>query len=62
MNDLTEDDILALRSLRCRGFAVCVFTPEEMPHSSPSQVEDAMGEGGWRQINFDTPAGERISA
>lgn len=62
MKDLTEDDILALRSLRCRGFAVCVFTPEEMPHSNPSRVEDAMCEGGWSQINFDTPAGERISA
>jgi hypothetical protein len=24
-------------------------------------VEDAMCEGGWRQINFDTPDGQPIS-
>lgn len=62
MNDLTPEDVAALRSLRERGFAVCVFNPDEMPHSDQDMVEDAMCEAGWRQINFDTPDGERISA
>ena len=59
---MTEDQTKALRELRSAGHAVCVFTPEEMPHSRPRDVEDAMCEAGWSQINFDTPAGESISA
>lgn len=59
---MTEDQIKVLRELRSEGYAVCVFTPQEMPHSQPRDVEDAMCAGGWRQINFDTPDGESISA
>ena len=59
---MTEDQTKALRDLRDAGYAVTVFTPEEMPHSRPRDVEDAMCEAGWNQINFDTPAGESISA
>lgn len=62
MTELTTEDIAALRRLRDKGCAVCVFLPHEMPHTDPSDVEDAMCEGGWRQINFDTPDGRPISA
>jgi hypothetical protein len=62
MTELTEQDKEMLRGLRKAGCAVCVFLPHEMPHSDPSDVEDAMCEGGWRQINFDTPDGKPISA
>ena len=58
---LTDEQILVLRQLREKGFAVCVFKPEEMAYSEPCDVEDAMCEGGWRQINFDTPSGLPIS-
>lgn len=51
--ELTKEDIDMMRSLRARGCAVCVFLPEEMENSDPDQVEDAMIEGGWRQIHFD---------
>ena len=51
--DLTPEDIAVLRSLREKGCAVCVFLPDEMENSDPEQVEDAMCEGGWRQIEFD---------
>ena len=51
---LTEQDLTALRALRQRGFAVCVFEPGEMPHSDPERVEDAMCESGWRQIELDS--------
>lgn len=60
--ELTPEDAATLRGLRDAGCAVCVFMPDEMPHSDPQDVEDAMCEGGWRQINFDTPDGEPISA
>ena len=59
---MTADQLKVLRELRSEGYAVCVFMPEEMPDSRPRDVEDAMCEGGWRQINFDTPDGQPISA
>jgi hypothetical protein len=59
---MTENQINVLRELRSEGYAVCVFTPGEMPDSRQRDVEDAMCEGGWRQINFDTPANQPISA
>jgi hypothetical protein len=53
MNDeLQEHELRALRSLRARGFAVCVFTPEEMGEAPEDDVGGAMAEAGWRQINF----------
>ena len=58
---LTEADKAALESLRKRGFAVCVFTPGEMPHSDPDDVEIGMCQAGWNQINFDAPPGSSIS-
>lgn len=60
--ELTPEDLSVLKGLRKMGCAVCVFMPDEMPHSNPEDVEDAMCEGGWRQINFDTPDGEPVSA
>ena len=59
---MTADQIKVLRELRSEGYAVCVFMPHEMPNSDPRDVESAMCEGGWRQINFDTPDGQPISA
>ena len=59
---LTDVEILILQQLLEKGFAVCVFKPEEMPYSDSSKVEAAMAEGGWGQINFDTPDGMSISA
>ncbi len=59
---MTEDQIKVLRELRSEGYAVCVFSPGEMPYSRQRDVEDAMCEGGWRQINFDTPDGQPVSA
>ena len=59
---MKENQIAVLRELRSEGYAVCVFTPDEMPDSRQRDVEDAMCEGGWRQINFDTPDNQPISA
>jgi hypothetical protein len=59
---MTENQIKVLRQLRDEGYAVCVFTPDEMFNSSIEDVEDAMCEGGWNQINLDSPIDESISA
>lgn len=59
--ELTKEDIATLRRLRSQGCAVAVFVPDELTHSNTHRVEDAMIEAGWRQINFDTPAGAPIS-
>ena len=53
MHQLTPEDIAVLRGLRKVGCAVCVFLPHEMENSTPDDVDDALCEGGWRQINFD---------
>jgi hypothetical protein len=51
---MNKEQLDVIRQLRSQGYAVCVFTPEEMPDSTPDMVEDAMCEGGWQQINFDS--------
>jgi len=60
--ELTPEDEEVLRGLRKMGCAVCVFLPHEMGDIDIEQVEDAMCEAGWQQINFDTPDGQPISA
>lgn len=59
---MTPEQIAVIRQLRAAGYAVCIFTPDEMQDSKPHRVEDAMCEGGWNQINFDAPDGASISA
>jgi hypothetical protein len=59
---LTPEDEEVLNNLRKVGCAVCVFLPDEMPQSDPDDVEDAMCQAGWNQINFDTPTNAPISA
>jgi hypothetical protein len=59
---LTPEDEEVLYNLRKVGCAVCVFLPDEMPQSEPDDVENAMCQAGWSQINFDAPAGTTISA
>lgn len=56
---MTEEQIKVLHELRGEGYAICVFAPQEMPKSHARRVEDAMCEGGWRQIDFDTPDGRQ---
>lgn len=47
MNDqFTQEDLEALRGLRHRGFAVAVWTPEEIGSMSRRHLEDAVVEHG----------------
>ena len=43
---LTQQDLEALRSLRHRGFAVAVWTPEELGTLAPRHLEDSVVEHG----------------
>lgn len=51
-NELQEHELLVLRSLHARGFAICVFTPSEMGGATQENIDDAMAEAGWREVNF----------
>jgi hypothetical protein len=50
MNELNQTEIEMIRALRARGFAVAVFTPEELDRAWVEEVEDAMISAGWRTI------------
>lgn len=49
------EQLNVIRQLRKQGYAVCIFTPEELQCSTPEKVEDAMCEAGWHQIDLDLP-------
>ncbi len=49
---LTEQELEMLRSLRERGYAVVLFSPEELGDTEPDQVEDYLIERGWDAIDM----------
>lgn len=56
---LTPQNIERLHSLRERGFAVVVFTPEELRGADVDRVQDRLIEQGWDVI--DALATEPVS-
>lgn len=50
---MKQEWIDVLRAMRSEGYAVTVFTPDEMPNSSSDDVEDMMCQHGWAQIDHD---------
>lgn len=53
--ELSPADITALQSLHTRGFAVCVFTPEEVGDALQEEIEDSMCAAGWDKIREPVP-------
>ena len=53
---MTEAELEVIRNLRTRGFAVIVWTPEELNGADPTRFEDRSIELGWDVI--DALAGE----
>jgi hypothetical protein len=52
--ELTDAELQMLRGLNARGFAVVVFSADELGGAYYLDVEDAMVEAGWNFIlNFD---------
>lgn len=52
---MTEAQFAMIMQLRDQGFAVCVFTPEELEtgEASTETVEERMCMAGWDAINGD---------
>lgn len=45
--DFTEEELQVLRGLNAKGYAVVVFSAEELDGADYLDVEDAMVEAGW---------------
>jgi len=52
MNDLTNEELKIIRSLREKGFAVVIFTPEELQNVPPDKMEDGLVDCGWSAIDI----------
>ena len=50
-NELLDQSRPTLEALRSAGFAIAVFTPEELEDANPESVEASMVERGWFTIN-----------
>jgi hypothetical protein len=48
---LTKEEHEFIRNLRSRGFAVIIWTPEELNGANPKYVQDGSIELGWEIIN-----------
>lgn len=49
--ELNREEVLFLRKLRDKGYAVVVFTEEELDGAPQKRVEDRLVEVGWDIIN-----------
>ena len=50
-NQLTVKEVDNIRAIRDRGFAVVIFTEEELQGAEQERVEDRLVELGWDVIN-----------
>ena len=48
---MTEEHMEVIRELRDLGYAVCIFTPEELRGTKPHKVEDELVSAGWDIID-----------
>jgi len=51
MTDMTNEQLEVIRALRHEGFAVIIWTPEELGTADPRRVEDRSIELGWDVID-----------
>ena len=47
---MTESQVKAIRELRDEGYAICIFTPDELGSADVDTVEEQMCERGWQAI------------
>jgi hypothetical protein len=57
---MTAEQITLIRALREQGYAVTIFTPAEVGCADIQEVEDAMCEAGWHQIEYVMEAERRL--
>ncbi len=48
---MKEEHIKAMRELRDLGYAICIFTPDELRDAKPHKVEDELISAGWEIID-----------
>ena len=48
---MTEEHMKVIEELRNLGYAVCIFTPEELRGAKPHKVEDEIVTAGWEAID-----------
>ena len=48
---MTEEHMEVIRELRDLGYAICIFTPEELRGAKPHKVEDELVSAGWDIID-----------
>lgn len=49
---LNKEQKRVLKELHALGYAICIFTPEELGEASPEDVEDLMCQHGWAAIEY----------
>lgn len=49
---LTTEQRIMLAELRFAGYAICMFTPEELNGINPAALEDRLIPFGWECIDF----------
>lgn len=49
---MTEEEVKIIRSLRDKGYAIAIFTPEELRNAPSYKIEDNMVDSGWRAIDY----------
>lgn len=54
---MSTDEWAAINSLRSKGYAVCIFAPEELGDAVRRTVEDALCVRGWEVIEDLNPPG-----
>lgn len=47
---MTPEQVKAISQLRDDGYAVAIFTPEELDGADADRIEDLMVERGWNAI------------
>ncbi|WP_289101014.1 hypothetical protein [uncultured Marinobacter sp.] len=55
---MTDEQYQVIQSLRDEGYAVTVFTPEELANTDSGECEDLMVERGWDYIHHNKDEGE----
>jgi hypothetical protein len=51
---MTDKELKVIEDLINRGYAVCIFVPDELGEVDPERVKDAMCEAGWNCINMNS--------
>lgn len=47
---MTPEERAVINGLRDRGYAICIFNPEELRGADPSRIEAWMCDRGWDAI------------